>query len=522
MLPNGLTLLVERRRDAPAISVVTHVKAGYFDEPDEWVGISHVLEHMFFKGTPTRPNGVLARDTENLGGMLNAATIYDKTMYYTVVPSAAGNLAKAVSLQSDALQNLSLDRDELQREIEVIVQEVNRKRDNPDAMASETLHELLFQKHRIRRWRIGTESGLRALRAEDVRSYYETRYSPERTIVAIVGDIDADEAVSLAEKEYGSWQRSFVAPDTGPVETDLPQPRVRILKGDVQNPSVFLGWRTVDDLHSDRAALDLVAAVAGRGRGSWLNEAVRAEGLASVVRSFHYTTSEVGLFEIMFKTDADRVEEVVEKCLALVNRIRHTPPVEDDLLRVRSLAMTQWAGSLESTEGRAMLWCDCEALGGYELADKWYEEMMSVSVGELSRVAEEYLDSNRASLVAYCPREADLSGIERDWPRTPDPLPSRKPASMNVVSISRRQAVPSSAGSISFNRREKFDSLTRVKSGTGVVSLGIYFEGCRSAETEDVSGISSLLVRSALRGAGGMEERELAVAGEMLGGTIHP
>ena len=82
VLSNGLTVLVERDDSAPVVASVAHVKAGYFDEPDNWVGISHVLEHMYFKGTPRRPVGQLASETQRLGGFLNAGTIYDKTVYY--------------------------------------------------------------------------------------------------------------------------------------------------------------------------------------------------------------------------------------------------------------------------------------------------------------------------------------------------------------------------------------------------------------------------------------------------------
>ena len=85
-LDNGLTLLIERDTTAPVVAAVTHVRAGYFDEPDEWVGIAHVLEHMFFKGTKRRGRGELAAETQRLGGYLNAGTIYDKTVYYTVLP----------------------------------------------------------------------------------------------------------------------------------------------------------------------------------------------------------------------------------------------------------------------------------------------------------------------------------------------------------------------------------------------------------------------------------------------------
>ncbi|UCG88488.1 MAG: insulinase family protein, partial [Gemmatimonadota bacterium] len=169
-LPNGLTLLVQQEASAPVVAVVTHVRAGYFDEPDEWVGIAHVMEHMFFKGTSRRGPGEIARDTQLLGGYLNAGTIYDKTVYYTVLPSSGAGLERALDVQADALMNTALDPDELARELEVIVQEAKRKLDTPPAVARETLYELLFRTHRMRRWRIGTEAGLRNITAADLRS----------------------------------------------------------------------------------------------------------------------------------------------------------------------------------------------------------------------------------------------------------------------------------------------------------------------------------------------------------------
>jgi len=127
--PNGLTLLVRRDRSAPVAAIVTWVRAGYLDEEDDEVGIAHVLEHMFFKGTPARGVGVLAQETKALGGTLNAHTIYDHTAYYAVVPSAA--LVPALELQFDAFAHAALDAGELARELEVIVQEAQRTRRPP-------------------------------------------------------------------------------------------------------------------------------------------------------------------------------------------------------------------------------------------------------------------------------------------------------------------------------------------------------------------------------------------------------
>src|SRR5919108_3059607 len=138
-LDNGLTVLIREDHSSPVVAVVTHVKAGYFDEPDHLVGISHVLEHMYFKGTERRGVGEIARETKAAGGYLNAGTIYDHTSYFTVLP--ASSLAAALDIQADALQRSVLDADELRKELLVIVQEAKRKLDDPHALSQEKLFE---------------------------------------------------------------------------------------------------------------------------------------------------------------------------------------------------------------------------------------------------------------------------------------------------------------------------------------------------------------------------------------------
>src|SRR5512132_4615091 len=111
VLPNGLTVLVRQDRSAPVVAIVTYVKAGYFDETDDVVGIAHVLEHMFFKGTERRGVGEIAKETKASGGYLNAHTIYDNTTYYTVLPSSG--FAKGLEIQADAYANSVLEAGEL-------------------------------------------------------------------------------------------------------------------------------------------------------------------------------------------------------------------------------------------------------------------------------------------------------------------------------------------------------------------------------------------------------------------------
>src|SRR3954447_17464727 len=201
-LPNGLRVLVRRDSSAPVVAIVTYVSAGYFDETDDVVGIAHVLEHMYFKGTPARGVGEIARQTKAVGGYLNAATIYDHTSYYTDLPSTG--FRQGLEVQADAYANSLIDSEELARELEVIIQEAKRKADIPAAVATETLYELLHDKHRIRRWRIGREPGLRALTREALVGFYRNFYHPGNTVLSIVGDIDPDEALKAVYDKYGS------------------------------------------------------------------------------------------------------------------------------------------------------------------------------------------------------------------------------------------------------------------------------------------------------------------------------
>src|SRR5437764_8841023 len=216
VLQNGLRVLIKSDFSAPVVAIVTFVSAGYFDETDDIVGIAHVLEHMYFKGTPTRGVGEIAKQTKAVGGYLNAATIYDHTSYYTVLP--ATGFRKGLEVQADAYANSLIDTAELARELEVIIQEAKRKADNPPAVATETLYELLHDKPRIRRWRIGREPGLRALTRDALLRFYRNFYHPGNTVLAIVGDVDPDDALRQVQAQYGSLPSGEPQRQHGPSE----------------------------------------------------------------------------------------------------------------------------------------------------------------------------------------------------------------------------------------------------------------------------------------------------------------
>ena len=521
ILPNGLTVLVQRDDSAPVASVVTHVKAGFFDEPDHWAGISHVLEHMFFKGTRRRGPGDIARETKSVGGYINAGTGYDHTSYYVVLP--ASGLATAIDIQADALRNSVIDSDELARELGVIIQEAKRKLDSPSSVAQETLHEVMFDRHRIRRWRIGREEVLAGFRREDVHDYYRSRYVPRRTIVSIVGAMDEDHALYLARAAYGDWQDGSEPVDPSPEEPPHTGVRTRTLRGDVTHTQLVLGWQTVPALHPDAPALDMASAILGMGRGSWLYRSLRETGIVTSAAAYYYAPTELGIFGVAAECEPQRTEEALVAAAADVTRLARTGPTADDLDRARTLLLTRWGRRLEPMDGRAAALAEAEALKGFSYLDEEYHALGAVTASAVQQVTERYLRDDRVSGLVYHPYNAG-GDLDADRLRSAFDRPSSAPGA-NRSGTPRpparapRKVRSGETAGVLHAALPGCDILIRRKAGIPTVTLGMYLPRTE-AEEPTRAGIGALAIRSAIRGAGSYDSAGLAFGLERLGGSL--
>ena len=520
VLPNGLTLLVQEDRSAPAVAVVTHVKAGFFDEPDRWVGVSHVLEHMFFKGTARRGVGAIARETKHAGGYLNASTTYDHTSYFTVLP--ASGLEAALDIQSDALRHSAIDAEELARELQVIIQEAKRKLDSPSALTQETLHEVMYDRHRIRRWRIGHEAQLAGYTRRDLQDYYSSRYVPERTIVSIVGAVGAEQALDLARAAYADWPAAPGAVDRSPGEPPRREVRARTLRGDVTRAELALGWRTVAALDPESPALDLAAAVLGSGRGSWLYRRLREPGLVSWVAAHNYAPTELGVMSIGAELAANEVEAVLAGIAEEVTRLALLGPSAEDLERARTLMLARWARRMESMEGRAASLAAAEALDGYDFLDREYAALGAVQPEDVRAAAARYLHPDSVSGVLYLPRQGGTDLTAESLATAFAVTPLRPAAASSAPRPVPRPAVRAPG------RRESgvwhtalpgVDLLVWRKSGVPLVTLGVHAPR-RHLDPPSQAGIGALTARASVRGAAGIDAGGLAFAFEGLGGTL--
>jgi zinc protease len=524
VLPNGLTVLVRRDSSAPVVAIVTYVKAGYFDETDDVVGIAHVLEHMFFKGTPSRGVGDLAKETKSVGGYLNAATIYDHTVYYTVLPSSGFDTG--LDVQFDAYANSIIDAEELARELEVIIQEAKRKADNPGAVVTESLYALLHDRHRIRRWRIGREPGLRALNREAMIRFYRNFYHPGNTVLTIVGDVDPEEAIRKVSEKHGALPAGAPVPAPGPTEEGIAGFRYSELSGDIGQTQVAIGWRTPPTLHEDTPGLDILSAVLAGGRASRLYRAVRERKLASSVSAYDYTPTTLGVFVVHAEASPERAADAMRAIWAQLRALRDDGVSDAEVIRAKRLYESRWVRRLEDMEGQANYLAEWEALGDWRRGEEYLERALSVSAEELTALARRYLDPDQAGIVLYRPERTPQIASSADEIRAL--LDDAPPAEVLPPSLP-TPAAPAVHARLRIEREEGGVRVYRTSTGTpllvrrkagALVHAGVYTLGGARDEPAAEAGLTTMLARTALKGTERRSAAQIAEESELLGGSV--
>jgi len=508
------------------VAIVTYVCAGYFDETDDVVGISHVLEHMYFKGTASRGVGEIAKETKSVGGYLNAATIYDHTTYYTVVPSSG--FRHGLEVQADAYANSLIDTGELARELEVIVQEAKRKADNPSAVAIETLYAVLHDRHRIRRWRIGREPELRALTRDAVVAFYRNYYHPGNTILSIVGDVDADRALAEIEQLYGGLPEGEPERQRGPTEEGVAGFRYREGTADIGQTQLALGWRTPGTTHPDSASLDLLASLLGSGRASRLFRAVRERRLVSSISAYNYTPTELGVFVIHAEGPPSSTADAARTTWSELRSVHDGDFGELEVERAKRVLESRWVRRLEDMEGQANYLAEWEALGDWEMGGRYLERLLAATRDDVVTVAQRYLAPENAAVVVYRSASSAPVAASADEMRTLLDAEPRPPSLAAPAAY-----VARSAATTAMPHFERGESTVRVyrtslgipvlvhrKPGTPLMHAGVYVLGGARDEPRNRSGLTMLTVRTALKGTTHRTALQIAEDGEVLGGSV--
>jgi len=404
VLDNGLTLLVKEDHSAPVATVNVWVKTGYFNETTEWAGISHLLEHMFFKGTPTRPVGKIQDEVKSCGGYWNAGTIYDHTNYYIVLPSSEIN--RALDIEADALLHSNFPQEEIDKEQEVVIQEILRKYDNPGAMVWEKMMDLLYANHYLGRWRMGQPEQVRRMDREVLVGYYTDRYRPENIILSIVGDVDTDAVLAEAARLLGPMPKGELKHHASPPEPEQTALRFRQDTMDVAQTYLAIGFQAPPVLHEDEHAAEVLSYVLGSGKSARLYREIKERsGLAHSISAGYYALPSAGAFYIEAELDADKIDETRRAIFREIERLKQQPPAAAELERIKARIEYSFLSSMEDVSGQSNNLAYYESLGDYNLLNDYVARLRAVTPEDVQRAAQKYLLIDKAAMQELRPED---------------------------------------------------------------------------------------------------------------------
>lgn len=318
VLDNGLTLLHRPDFSSEVVSVQVWVKTGSIHEgPLLGSGLSHYLEHLLFKGTARRKGKDISREVHALGGSINAYTTFDRTVYYVDGPSAG--IAAIVDLLADIVLHSTLPEEEIERERDVILREIDMGEDDPDRQLSQALFRTAFQQHPYREPVIGHRELFEKVSPEELRAYYKARYVPNNMVVSVVGAVSPEALYALVESSFGQVPRGRLAP-----VPMLPEPvqlaaRREIMEGAYNVLRGGFAYKVPHLSHPDSPRLDALAHALGGGESSLLWERLRNQlKLVSYIDCRNWNPGSCGLFWINYvcePEDGARVEAAIREVI---------------------------------------------------------------------------------------------------------------------------------------------------------------------------------------------------------------
>ena len=269
-------------------------------------GLSHVLEHMLFKGTTTRPGSRIDQEVQAAGGYMNAYTSFDRTVYHINVPNTGASIA--IDILCDITQNATLPAEELEKELDVIRREMDMNQDDPARRAGRRLFECAFTKSPYRFTIIGYPDIFNTLQPADILAYYMDRYVPNNIFFVVTGDMKSDEVIDRIRQAFAQNKSKALQSLVLPPEPRQTSPREVIEEAPIELGYFHFAWHIPDIRHPDAPALDILASLLGNGRSSRLFREVREKkGLVTSADAWTYSPGEQGLFGLSAATGGGQV-----------------------------------------------------------------------------------------------------------------------------------------------------------------------------------------------------------------------
>lgn len=443
-LKNGLTVYIIRDSRFPLVCTRLFVGTGSANETAEQAGISHVLEHMVFKGTEKRPKGQVARDVESLGGYLNAATSFDKTWFITDMP--AKHWKTGMDVVKDMAFHPSLDPAELEAEKDVIVSELKGGDDTPTRRLFEDLQVAGLAHTVYGRPIIGFEKTIRAVTADDLRAYIRTWYQPQNMMLLVAGDIDPKAVLAHAEELFGDLKNDTILPESAPVQLEgaAGGPRVEVTYGPWNK--VYLGIALPAPALGDQRSIDLdvlAYALGGDGTSQFYRKYRYEKQLVDSISVGNMSLNRAGLFYMVAQLDADKVEpfwQEFTRDLAALDAGKITPDVierarfnyEDGMDRASETldGLTSWKATVQFE------------LGGPQGEANVRHALAAVDSARLRQAQDLWLRPDQVRVRVLAPEKAKLPDLDailqHNWPA---PAVERQKAAAAAEKVGKREIV---------------------------------------------------------------------------------
>jgi predicted Zn-dependent peptidase len=403
-LPGGLRVLSEPLEEATSVSLGVWIRAGSRDERDEVAGISHLMEHMLFKGTPDMDALGVAQAFEGIGAQENAATGEEYTVLYArFLPE---HLERALDIMGDMVLRPTLA--DLEREREVIVEEIRMYEDRPDQMADEYLSGLIFHDDPLGRPIIGSAETVRGVDHDTLRTFHHGVYTAPNVFVVAAGKLDRDELERMVEETFSGLPEG--EPFMREANPRSPESRFYYKHKETEQYHVSLGSQGIPARSEDRYAMAALNNVLGGGMSSRLFQEVREKrGLAYAVYSYQQGYSDAGAIKTYVGSTTGNVEEAVRVIAEQLGRVQEELVPDEELDRTKQQLKSSTLLALESTAarmnriGRSLI-TGTELLSPEEIADR----IEAVTAEDIRRLARKHLNLENMYLSAVGPKELDL------------------------------------------------------------------------------------------------------------------
>ena len=412
VLRSGATLITETMPERRTFSLGVWVKSGARDEPAEWLGISHMLEHMMFKGTEHRDARAIAQSLESLGGHLDAFTAREQVCFYA--RALAANLPEVVDVLADIVCRSRLAQAEVDRERSVVHDEILSYEDSPEEKINDLLAGQVWGGHALGRPILGTAETVGALNACELRAYYARRYQPELLMVSAVGPVDHEAVAALVEQHLRPE-----AGEAAPLSDPPPpfRPSVQHEERDLQQLYLSLGTRGVPYDDPDHEALIVLNTLLGGGMSSRLFQGVREEaGLAYSVYSVLDFFRDAGMFSIHMGVSPGSGRDALARTRQELERLVRDGPSEQEVYAARLQSMGSVVMDNESLTARMVQLANEEIYRGrYSPLDEQIDRALAVTRDQVMAAAERFLDPARFALTALGPAPGGPM-TAGDWP----------------------------------------------------------------------------------------------------------